>query len=199
MTPKEPTSTFWSWFLTMEKKLRHTSDMDLVDLAYEKLRRIHKDLAIEMGGHPDGPSELIISAQAQKELFPLVDKVIAQAPSVPGWKFIALKPAQGFDFEIEYEGERFDPREMWFDARGPRDAPGMLGLLIFIPGYDDADDTRAVSALWKLLQTGIGERSFGEMIHYVEPRRLPADPEKEHYIPLVELAGFIEHYKRKKR
>jgi hypothetical protein len=143
--------------------------------------------------------ELIISAEGKKELFPLVEKVIAQAPQVAGWKFIALKPAMGFDFDHETEGKHLDPRKFWFQARSPKDAPGMLGLIIFIPGYDEADKTSTVNALFKILDTALGERLIGETIYYIDVGRLPADPEKEGYIKLVELQPYIDAYKKSQR
>jgi hypothetical protein len=199
----DPAATFWTWFLRMEKELRDVPKAlhdGLIDQAYEKVRNINEGLAIEIGGDAEHmPMELIISAEGKKELFPLVEKVIAQAPQVAGWKFIALKPAMGFDFDHETEGKHLDPRKLWFQARSPKAAPDMLGLIIFIPGYDEADKTTTVNSLFKILDTALGERLIGEMIYYIDVSRLPADPEKEGYIKLVESAQYIDAYKKKQR
>ena len=199
-TPTDPTSAFWNWFLKNERDLRNQKALreGMIDQAYEQIRRVDQGLAIEIGGDPKkGPTELIISAQGKKELFSLVDQVIARAPKVEGWLFIALKPAMGFELEYEYDGKKLDPRKLWFQARTPKDAPGMLGLEVFIPGYSEVDKTETVEAVFRILDSAMGERLTAEMIRYVDVSKLPDNPEKEGYIKFVELPDFIKAYKKK--
>src|SRR5579872_5793569 len=86
--PRDQTSAFWNWFLKKKGDLRNQDALraGLIDEAYEQIRKVNKGLAIEIGGDPKkGPTELIISAQGKKDLFPLVDQIISGAPKVEGW------------------------------------------------------------------------------------------------------------------
>ena len=62
-----------------------------LDALLEQLHLYCADLYFEMGGFPDEEQELIITAEGQADLFGAVYEVIAEAPILKSWKFIALK------------------------------------------------------------------------------------------------------------
>lgn len=96
-----------------------------------------------------------------------------------------------------YEGTRFDPREMWFLPLENKSRAGDLGVLIAIPGLNGMDKALAHNAVLVILDAGLGERSAALDLQYTEVTDVPPDPASEGYIELPELADYIAW--RKKR
>jgi hypothetical protein len=183
---------FWKWFVANSDALRSvvsTHDRVLDELL-GCLQRIDARLFFEIAveGHP---CELIVTAEGLRELFGLCDLVVSRAPEMRGWTISSLKPAHGFDFATEYEGLRIDPRELCFSPLENARRPGELGLRIVGPSLPGAQPSTAVAALWKLLDTALGERVVAEEIAHVEVVDLPSTPERHGYLPLNRLDEFL--------
>ncbi|MEW6747815.1 MAG: hypothetical protein AB1486_34260 [Planctomycetota bacterium] len=189
---------FWSWFAQHKSDLaRLSSDRSpVLDELLQRLQRIDRHLYFEICTNSD-PHELIVTAEGRQELFPLVDAVVAAAPRVEGWVFIALKPPMGFAFETSYEGIMFDPRSMWFLPLESPSNPPALGLRVAIPDFDCDQEQIAKNAILVILDTALGERSAASDIQHVEITALPPEPENRGYIELPDLPAYIEWRKRK--
>lgn len=153
---------------------------------------------------PDRPSqspdrEFIITAHGQPEAFPVADTVVSQSPHLPGWRFMSLKPPLGFDFEINYEGTRFDPRDMWFALQKTAPQTNGVRLQIAVPGFVPANERVATNAVAVILATGLGERSASLDIEDFELTAMPTQPATDGYTPLPGLADCIEQHRTQKR
>lgn len=129
---------FWHWFCSARPRLlglRRRTDEALLDELQAQLQDYSEGLWFEVGGHPDGPMELIISAEGNPDFFDDVERLVACAPEVPGWQFIAFKPAQGFGFRTEYEGVVIDPAASWFLPLESQSCPTAFGLRVAVPGF----------------------------------------------------------------
>jgi len=190
---------FWRWFEV------HRVDFDILadteapfwDIALGELKRLDEHLWFELSGQDDDPREFVITAEGHAKVFALVDEMVARAPKIPGWEFVPLKPAMGFDFETTYEGISFDPRTMWFLPLLSASRPQNLGLRIGVPGYQPENKRETDNAVLVILDTALGERVAALDVHYVEVVALPAAPEADGYIELPELGRYIEWRKRK--
>jgi len=197
----EAIDEFWRWFEA------HLSDFTALtdstggfwDVALAALKRLDKHLWFEMSRPDDDDREFIVTAEGHKEAFPLVEALVARAPKIGGWQFIALKPPMGFDFETTYEGILFDPRAMWFLPLNSSSRPEELGLRIGVPNYTPALKRQAGNAVLVILDTALGERAAALDIQHVEVSALPPSPESEGYIELHELPNYIEWLKRRIR
>jgi len=189
---------FWSWFTDHESYFHRVSgatDPVFDDLLWN-LQQIHTGLYFEMCSKLC-PRELIFTAQGRKDLFPLVDVVVAAAPHLPGWVFIPLKPPMGFDFQTTYEGITFDPRSMWFLPLENPSNPSVFALRVGVPDYDPTNERITSNAILVIFDTSLGERSAALDIHHVDVTVLPADPESEGYIKLKDLPDYIQWWKQK--
>ncbi len=74
----------------------------LLDELQGQIHYVHPELWFEVGGHPRGPRELVVTAEGKVEIFPWVQDLVRAAPRIPGWEIIAFKQPQGFEFTIEY-------------------------------------------------------------------------------------------------
>jgi hypothetical protein len=193
--------TFWRWFADHQPELHALSHAEEAfwDVALEHLKKVDGRLWFELSEkeEEDDCRDFVVTAEGYVEAFPVVEALIAVAPAIEGWRFLALKPAMGFDFTTRYEGVLFDPGLLWFLPLGNPPRADYLGLRIAIPGLQPADERRAHNAVLVILDTALGERSAALDIQYTEVIALPPEPESLGYIELPELAEYISWRKRK--
>ena len=153
-------SGFWTWFRANDAKLKAMPNADhpFWDTALAQLQLVHRGLRFEMSDPVRGRREFVITAEGDAKLFPLADAMVAAAPVMDAWTFVALKPAMGFDFTHQYEGVVYDPKSMWFLPLGIEGRPEALGLLIGVPSLRDLDQDGAEFAVTIILETGLGGR-----------------------------------------
>jgi len=165
------------------------------DEALDALARVHPDLKFALSAHEGAEKgadrEFVVTASCDADLFPLVDALVAAAPKLPGWSWVALKPPMGFDFETEFEDLTLDPRQMWFFPIRDSARPRELGLRIGVPGYTKRRAEQFFDAVAHILETGLGERSAASDLVdlHVVPR--PQNLKAEGYAPLSTLPAYL--------
>ncbi len=191
MTPER----FWSWFTANEQRFRNIegprNELPLDELL-GALQEYSEGLWFEVGGAPEGPRELIISAEGDTQYFSAITTLVNAAPQIEGWRIIAFKPAHGFDFTTDYEGVRVVSQAAWFLPLQSQSDPNELGLLIGLPEFDETLEDEYWVACYKVLDTGLGEFQTAEKIKHVEVCKLPEHPEAEGFIELPELPDYIK-------
>ena len=111
-----PAERFWSWVVANEPTLRTVGDhhAPILDELLEQLHAYSPGLFFELGGIAGETTELIISAEGKAERFDAVKALVAAAPPLDGWEFIAFKPAHGFTFVTEHGRARIDAAKARF-------------------------------------------------------------------------------------
>lgn len=185
---------FWSWFRSNEVRFR---DLEvphkelLLNELLEKLQEFSGELWFELGGRPDGPRELVITAEGNADSFDDVRCLVRAAPQVPGWEFIAFKPAQGFDFVTEYEGVTVAPEATWFLPLQSSSDPKSFGIRVGYAHYESAKRSVFLAATYIMLEAGLGELATAERIQHVEVGPLPSVPDTSGYVEISRLAEFL--------
>ena len=190
---------FWSWFIRHEVDLteHQSADDPILDTLLEELQLVHPEFFFLISTNSN-PHEFIVTVEAKRSLFSLVEEFVASAPRIPSWEIIALKPAQGFDFKTTYEGQQYDPKAMWFLPLIKRtNSASLLGLRVGVPNFSSQKQKEIQFATLVLLDTCLGERSVAEDIFHVEVGALPAHPAGDGYIELTELPKYIQWRKAK--
>jgi hypothetical protein len=185
---------FWAWFVENEKRFRDVETPQKEQFLDELQRHLHAfcdSLWFEIGGHPNGPRELIVSAEGRSELFPKVRELIGAAPKLDGWCFIPFKPAQGFDFVTEYAGLTISPKATWFMPLESRTNPAALGLRVAYSHFEKSKEKIYLAATYLVLEAGLGELDAAETIQHVEVCAAPSAPESAGFILLHELPQYI--------
>lgn len=186
--------TFWVWFVENETRFRNIETRQkeqLLDELQEHLHGFCDSLWFEIGGPPTGPRELIITAEGRTEFFPKVRELVEAAPKLDGWRFIAFKPAQGFDFVTEYAGLTVSPKATWFMPLESRANPEALGLRIAHSHFEKSKEKTYLAATYLILEAGLGELDAAEKVQHVEVCAAPSAPESAGYIILHELPQYI--------
>ena len=184
-------SKFWRVFQQHAGELAEISSADepVYDLILDQLQQIHAELYFEFSSEP-GEFELIITAEGNSSLFPLVDSIVASAPAIPGWSILSLKPKIGVPVVATWEGIAVTVADVAFEPM-ERSGSEDLGLRLFVPGLAPEYAEDAHNALLRVLDHALGEREFAESVQYTEVLPLPSDASAEDYIPLVEIENYI--------
>jgi hypothetical protein len=188
---------FWDLFRLRAAALAaiESADDPTYDELLEKLHRIDPGLYFELSSNP-GACELIVTAEGERDLFPLARTVVGAAPMVDGWTIQALKPKLGFPVTTQWENLTLVIADIAFD---PVECDGgKLGLRIFVPGLDPKDAEDAHNALLRAMDHGLGEEMFAEAIQGTEVHPMPAGATASNFIPLVELEAFVRWRERKR-
>ena len=95
-------AAFWQWFAANKDEVAKVkrADEPMADQLAAHLHAIDGGLTFELGVATT-QHELIVSAAGIKSLFPVVKRVVAAAPPLPGWKIIAFRQRNsGFSVEL---------------------------------------------------------------------------------------------------
>jgi len=190
----EECTIFWRWFERNETRFREIEEASreaLLDELLEALHAYSPNLWFETGTADDGVSELIISAEGNADYFSDVRLLIAAAPVIAGWRFLAFKPANGFGFTTQYEGTTFSPDATWFLPLSCPGEHGALGIRVGYAHYDEQEHLRFLTGTYIMLECALGELAFAEQVQHVEVGRLPSSPASSGYLPLIELGEMV--------
>ena len=197
-------ANFWKWFEDNNHAFLFTSEVDddareqLLSDFLDELHKYNDKLYFQIGGSPDGDQELIITAEGNAEQFESVEKLIASAPVIAHWIFIAFIQASNDDNAINYEDVEIKRSDLWFLPLQSASNPSSIGIRICVPNYEilKASDWLD-NAVYKMLDTVLGEKSFALDIDYLDIGELPGDPEENGMIELTELPAYLAWKKKK--
>lgn len=166
-----------------------SADHPLYGLLLEALQQIHPDLYLEYSISTE-PSELILTADGKRTLFPLVEQIVSSAPPVPDWRIIPLKPKIGFPTHTRWQGITIRIADVVFEPL-EREGSEDLGLCLYISDLRPEDREDAHNAILQAIDHGLGEREFAEAVQYTEALPLPENASMDDFIPLLDLEKFI--------
>jgi hypothetical protein len=127
--------------------------------------------------------EFIITAEGNVAHFPAVEALVASAPAMAGWQFIAFKPPMGHELVLKHEGAVIDGEKTWFRLDG---ADLVLACAAWTPKTRDAYQFAAVEMLDAVLGEVLSTR-----IESIEVVKLPSNPQNEGFRPLADLGPLL--------
>ncbi|WP_183558762.1 hypothetical protein [Mucilaginibacter sp. SP1R1] len=171
----------------------------MLDNVLEQLHIYCDKLFFEIGGWPDRDQELIITADGDINYFERVEELINDAPEIKGWIFTAFIQPTDLDYASNFEDVDLKPFEMWFLPLDNKNNPKSIGLRICLPNYDSVKDSEWLeAAVYKVLNTVLGEKSFANDVDYIEIKHLPdGNPADQGMMELTDMAAFIKWKKAK--
>lgn len=156
-------SDFWKWFADHEKTFfKVVKNQDKVDEKFfdELLPRLHQlnnNFYCLTGMYDEQTAELVISAEGEIKTFVFAEDLVTAAPSLPGWKFTALKPAIGLDTAIEMDGVRFSAGNISFYTTTDEEFPDEIDLTFVHADYTEANNNSISSGIQIFLENALGE------------------------------------------
>jgi hypothetical protein len=191
---------FWQWFVAHRVQFEALTSAEdgFWEEAEDRLQRVDERLWFELEVEPGGPRQFIVTVEGWEDAFPVADELVSRAPKLEGWKFVSLRPAEGFGFTLEHEGSPLDTRTLWCLPVIDEEDPASLGLTIGLPALTPAKQEWAENAVLIALDRGLGERAAAEEIQFLELAKLPAAPAKAGYFPLADLPVYLERRRSKR-
>lgn len=185
-------AAFWRWVAEHEAELRAviaepTGEEPVLEALLEALHAVDPNLYYLLGGDETG-HELIITAEGELKAFPAVQALVAAAPALPGWQFIAFKPPMGCDFVLRHEAASIDANQTWFL---PATSPSGFGVKLACPSFTGKHADDYEFAAIELLDVVLGELVAARDVKHLEVVKLPASPETAGFRRLAELPDFL--------
>ena len=189
---------FWNWFVLNEGEFYDINENNRdgkLDLILEKLSVIQSGLAVELSEEFNNKRELVISADGDREIFSMVEKIVTKAPKVNNWIITPFRQRIQEDFSIEYGGILMTPSRMFFS---PLIDEGFLDLIIYaedISGFDE-DEILYIGLL--VIDGVLGEYDCVTKVRYYDFHELNKVKEKSDLVPLANLPKFVDEFYQRK-
>ncbi|MCX4242577.1 hypothetical protein [Paraliomyxa miuraensis] len=177
----------WSWLKEHASELGAMPAEEASEALSTALAAIDERLGVEITDH-DGAREVVVTAGGDVDAFELVRHMVATAPSLAGWTFVALRPAQGFDFEVDAGGLVFDAKALSFQPLTADEAPTLpaIRLLVPNPGLDDWSELGL-----RIIERGIGEEAAARIAYLEIGKR---EDDSENVFAIESLGGWLERH-----
>jgi hypothetical protein len=183
-----PEQKFWKWFAANAARLRAApADERLLVEICAQLEKVQEGITCELSTDAvSGPRELIISADGIRERIPAVQRLVAAAPSIQGWKVIAFRPAKP-GLQLGFGDKSFALEDIPFR---PIPEGGRIGVEIHLPGYREGDE-RAMGAAFLLLDCALGEYAVMTQVGSVSLRALSPGGAPAGTMPMSRMADHF--------
>lgn len=184
---------FWAWVAANVDALKavKTGQEPVTTQLVAELEKVAPGLAWELGSGTD-PFELIISADGNKALFPVVKQLVEAAPPIEGVKVIAFRPRKKIaEFSLKLGEQTLGGKDLWFAAGEDPDRKGLLGVDVFVVGLRSERDEKLKNAAFMLLEAAAGEYDLETKIGAIEFKPAPANPGSP-LRPLTDLPAVLD-------
>lgn len=170
--------TWWAAFSDQSEQLsatfRREAAVDVPAFMAASLNAMHAQLCWEFGPALNGQGHrLVITPEHQKDLRPLVDTLIARAPTLPGWEFLAYRPPEPITVVDPTLAGRASgtAKELTFLAQQSDD--GRINLQ-FSGSGSLAEPERTRAAAFVAVETLLGEEVLDHWIGGIDVRPPPS-------------------------
>jgi hypothetical protein len=198
---RDTTKKFWDWFKEHNESylsIDEDSKEQLLNDLQDHLHEYCDHLYFQVGGMPGEKQELIITAEGDSDFFDEVETLVNSAPLIDNWTFIAFIQPEGDLATTNFEDVELKPAEMWFLPLESASMPKSIGIRVCTPNYDIVKESKWFrSAVFKVLDTILGEKSFAVDIDHIDFDKVPERPEEHGLIELAELLAFVKWKKAK--
>ena len=171
----KPKQRFWQWFEANEAGihemvvsiLRPKVDIQEVNQLptwknlHRQLAKVHPGLVFQFGYVAPTVLEFLVSAGGNRELIHCTKELVAQAPSLPRWKFVAFRqPEENIEnvavrvFSDDGEAREISFKEIKVTLGQPNH--GRVDVNLYIPHFDKANGAED-PFIWHALDTSLGE------------------------------------------
>ncbi|HRN58281.1 MAG TPA: hypothetical protein PLL71_17600 [Agriterribacter sp.] len=200
---KDPIENFWKWFKANQKRLSNfeeNPDSYLTEMLVQA-KKIQPGLAIELEPPQNGIIRMTVSADGNEDLFGLVKNIIAKAPAIKGWQFIAFRqrmhPEQLKGMKLKAQDHELDPEQMKFFPIVTGDT---LDVIIYAKGITEENYNQVAYGALLLLDNILGEYDCVTKVRSYDFHDMPSTKEElEDLLPLLHLAAYVDEFHSSKK
>ncbi len=193
--PIDDVPSFWKWFtlnhhqLFRAVKKEKNLDKDFFNLLLPKLQALNEQFFCQAGMVDPDTAELIITVEGQIKSFVFAEELVAEAPSLPHWKFTALAPPTGPTISIEMDGYCFNQDKISFTCEDDPLRPDEINLTLHYSDYSETHKELIYQGTMIYLENALGELSAATLIDSIDIA--PLTTEVLGPIPIEKLGSFL--------
>lgn len=189
---------FWNWFQEHEKKfyevVKNTPNTkDITEHFFSKLSPQLSQLGdcfnYLTGMLDEQTAELVLTPDGIIKDIVWVEELISTAPSIPRWKFTALKPAMDTS-GINMNGHQFNTETLSFYSNDSNEYPDEININIVYKNYTEEEKNAIISGVYIFLDNFLGELTSVSVLDDVTIIS-PGEVTQE-LIPIEKLKAFID-------
>jgi hypothetical protein len=193
---------FWKWFEINQKRIRGFEsypDQILTEVS-DSAKKIQRGLAIEFEPPANGIVVVTISADGDKNLFPIVKTIVQKAPKIAGWSFVAFRQRFPKDkvisLVLKAQNHELNVNKMRFF---PVISGDSLDILIFADNVTQENFNQVAYGGLLIVDNILGEYDCVTKVRSYDFQNMPTKPEElKELIPLVDLAEYVDNFHKSK-
>jgi len=196
---KDSIDEFWDWFAANEKMLRRIQydSLQTLNLIGERARKIDSGLAFEYEPPKNNIINVTVSADGNRDLFPLVQRIVEKAPKIDGWTFVAFRqrvPMKGKTLRMG--GRELDPEKMKFF---PMPSGDSLDVIIYAKNVTEDNYNQMAYASLLLVDNILGEYDCVKKVRKYDIQNMPTSKEElKGLMPLLDLPDYVDNFHKSK-
>jgi hypothetical protein len=199
----DPIEKFWTWFKDNQKRLRmfeENPDKYLTEVLTQA-KKIQAGLAIEFEPPKNGIIKMTVSADGDRNIFSVVQNIVAKAPTVEGWKFIAFRQRMNLEqvkgMRLKAQDHELDPDKMKFFPMINGDT---LDLIIYANDVTEENYNQIAYGGLLLLDNILGEYDCVTKVRSYDFHNMPTKKEElAELFPLLDLAAYVDKFHSTKK
>lgn len=196
MNEPSPSQHFWTWFSANADTYRCLSADDeaaepALDAFQSALDRIAPDLFFLINEGEEGHHDLILSPDGNLELFPVIEELVAAAPDIPHWRFIAYRQRGEADVSIQINDFTLGPEQIYFDLAPDGE---QVAITLYIADFNLFSSHQLGVASFLLLDNSLGEYDVAKKISTIAREPLPENAPERGLRPLDKLPTAFDAF-----
>ncbi len=185
---------FWQWVQMHEHQLIEFSrkpeeHFDTVSELQARVQKIEAGLVCDVGVGEKGSTKLVISAEGNKGLFPVVMRIVGAAPEFKEIEVRAFRPRHDGHAALVWDGFRLASDELMVRVRTLK--AGGIEIETFVQGYDPRD-SRYEPLVRLLLMHALGEYDAVTKVKILTLYAWPQKNEGKDLQPWIRLPTIVD-------
>jgi len=139
-----------------------------MNLFEENLHKYNENLWFRMGSQ--NPFELIITAEGDKDIFPFVEKLVENSPTIENWKIISFIQPQSIDgFYYKQDDYELTANDIFFSFLEDLSGQGgyFFETMFYVKDDKFIDDDGFKSSIIRIAETAVGEYDFAKIVGFI--------------------------------
>ena len=188
-------ASFWNWFSQNADpfyavvKAHKDVEEKFLDKVIPVLKQIDESFFCLVGMYDDNTAEMVITTDGIIGSIVFAEEIVAAAPSLPRWKFTALKPPLGFEMNINMDGYEFSNQNLSFINNNLPGYPDEIDITLVHNDYTEENKNIIGNGSLIYLDNALGELNAVSLIDNISISGPSA--EKRELIPITKLNEFL--------
>ena len=194
--PIKSYEAFWTWFQTSERKFYdiiksgRNPEKDFFDKLSPRLEELKDGYFYLTGMFDDNTAELVLTPDGIIKNIVFVEELVKSAPTIPNWKFTALKPASDIEnVRIDMAGYSFESENLSFYSIDNNNYPDEVDIVIVYNDYNEEDKSTIINGTYIFLDNYLGELNSITTIDNLTV--IPRDKAEKELIPIAKLKDYL--------